>query len=118
MSYTLSTSGNAKVKAGNHANTDLTDDPVLMSALDDMAEGWVCAETRRDWVGSYSSLSTNIKNVLNDIVSSKVALAVITWDSTDYLNSELNSILNHNDGVVTTGLRFLKDFKSNEIKTP
>lgn len=118
MSWTLSTEAKAIDKAGNHADATIVADSTALAAWSDQAEGWVCSETRRDWVGKYSDVDTQVKNVLDDVVSSKVALNIIAWDTTGYRSREADTLMNLNDGIVTNGIKFLKDFKSNTIQDP
>ncbi len=117
MSWTLTTSGAAVLKAGVHANAITTSGSSLAKWSDD-AEGYVEATTRRKWVDNYTGLSTGIKGVLSDIVSSKVAMAIIAYDTTGYLTREADTLMNFNDEIITKGLGILKDFDSNQLKTP
>ena len=43
---------------------------------------------------------------------------IIAYDTTGYLSREADILLNVNDDKASSGLRILKDFKSNELKTP
>ena len=118
MSFTLTGSGTVIAKAGANANSTITASGTFIQKVTDQAEGWVCAETRRQWVDNYSSLSTQIKDVLDDVVSSKAAMQLVMYDTSGYLAREADVILNVQDEVVRQGIKFLKDFKSNELKTP
>jgi len=118
MSFTLCTSGSAVMKAGVHANSDATASGSMLASWSDEAEGRIEAETRRTWVDNYAGLSTGIKGVLSDVCSSLIAMNIIAYDTTGYLSREADILLNVNDDKASSGLRILKDFKSNELKTP
>jgi hypothetical protein len=118
MSWTLTLSGSAIAKAGTHASSVLTLSGSLLAGFSDMAEGRIITETRRDWVTSYATLPTGVKGLLSDVASSLVAMDIVAYNPTGYLTREADMIMNMNDDRINRGLAILKDFKSNEIKTP
>ena len=118
MSWTLSTSGAAVRKAGLNANSTIAASGAALAEWSDQAEGEIAAATRRDWVASYSGLSTAIKQILGDAASSLVAMKIISYDITGYLAREADTLLNVNDEITSRQIKILKDFKSNELKTP
>jgi len=115
MSWTLTTSGSAVLKAGN--NADLSISGSALASWSDMAEGRIVAETRRDWVTDYTGLGTEIKGILNDIASSLIAKNIISYDLPAYTRAEAQTLLDVNDDIARAGLKVLKDFKSNDIKS-
>lgn len=118
-SYILTSGAVAIRKAGAYANATITASGAALQNWSDLAEGRICAETRRDWVGSYSGLSTNIKNILSDVASSLMAKEIIAYDMSGYTSrAEAQTMLSMQDDIASTGIAFLKEFKSNEIKTP
>ena len=118
MSWTLTTSGAAQVKAGVNASSTITNSGTELAKMSDEAEGYIEAVTRRTWVANHTGLSTGIKGVLSDVASSLIGMAIAEHDPTGYLTREADMIMNFNDDRVTKGIRILKDFKSNELKTP
>ena len=83
------------------------------------AEGKVIALTRRDWSGAYLTLPAGVKGILDDIASSMVAKQIITYDMSGYTSrQEATTMLDVNDDNIQKGIKFLEDFKSDEIKTP
>lgn len=118
MSWILTTSDACVAKAGTHANSTIITSGATLADWSDKAEGFVIATTKRDWVTNYASLSTGVKGILSDIVSSKVAMNIITYDPTGYLRREGDTLMNFNDEIINNGLGALKDFSSNSIKTP
>ncbi len=117
MSWTLTTSGSAIIKAGVHAST-ITASGTEMAKMSDEAEGIVEAKTRRTWVANHAGLPTGIKGILSDVTSSIIGMAIIGYDNTGYLSREADMLMNFNDDRINKGLAILKDFKSNELKTP
>ena len=118
MSWTLTTSGSAISKAGTHASTTIIASGSTLQRWSDEVEGRITAETRRNWVTNYSSLSTEIKSALSDAASSEIAKRIIMFDVSGYIGSEAQLMLNINDDIFQREINVLKDFKSNEIKTP
>jgi hypothetical protein len=117
MSWTLTTSGACVLKAGTHANSTIAASGAALLKWSDDAEGYIEATTRKKWVDGYSGLDTGIKGILSDIVSSKVAMAIIAYDTTGYLTREADTLMNFNDDIITKGLGVLKDFDANSLKT-
>lgn len=115
---TLTTSGAAVFKAGVHVSSTISTSGAALSIFLSEAEGRITIETRRDWITSYASLSTEIKNCLSDVASSLMAMKLISYDTTGYLSREADTLLNVNDEIISNGMRILKDFKSADIKTP
>lgn len=119
MSWTLTTSGAAVVKAGLNQNSTIGLSGVAMTSWSNQAEGRIEAETRRSWVDNYSLLSTGIQNILDDVCSSMIAKQIITYDMSNFTNkAEAITMLNVHDDIVREGLKILRDFKSNVLKTP
>lgn len=118
MSWTLCTSGAAVVKAGKNANTLLQASGSVLAVWSDDAEGRIEAETRRSWVSNYASLPTGIKGILADVSSSLIAQRIISFDPTNYLNSEADRMMNVNEDRIVRGLKILEDFKSPTLQNP
>jgi hypothetical protein len=118
MSFTLCTSGSAIVKAGAGANA-INLSGSVMNKFSDQVEGSIVAQTRRDWRVNYSTLPTDIQNILSDMASSGIAKQIISYDMSGYTSRfEAITMLNVHDDIVREGVKFLSDFKNNEIKTP
>ncbi len=118
MAFTLCTSGSATIKAGTSVSTTILGDQVALNRLSDDAEGRIEAETRRSWVANFETLTSGSQNLLADICSSLVAMNMISYDTTGYLSREADTLLNVLDDRASDGLRILKDFKSDTIKSP
>lgn len=119
MAWTLCTSSAAVIKAGANVNADIQISGAHLEQWSNEAEGWIVAETRRNWVTKFSTLDIAIKNVLSDVCSSRIAKQMINYDMSGYTSrAEATLMQNIQDDVVTKGLKFLEDFKSNTIKTP
>ena len=73
MSWTLTTSGAAILKAGLNANSTITASGAALAKWCDEAEGLICAKTRIDWVANYSSIGANFKPILDDVAASLIA---------------------------------------------
>ena len=107
------------IKAGAQVNTTLA---VAANAdlleISKAVQGYICTKTRRDWVTAYADLSTQIKECLNELLTSMVAKYLISYDLTGYFTGEAQTLLNVHDDIVNDCLAILKDFKATELKTP
>jgi len=118
MSNTLFTQANAIKAAGKGANATIVADSTQLTLWSDQAEGRIEAETRRTWVDDFASLDTGTKGLLQEVGSAIVAMKIITWDTSGYFNSrEAETLLDYLDDVVNDGLRILKDFKANTLRS-
>ena len=120
MSWTLCTSGPTIKKAGLNANSTIISYATNKATLDkwsDEAEGWVEQITNTSWVVNSATLSTSIAAALSDVVSSKIAMNIIAYDSTGYLSREADMLMNWNDDIITKGISALKG-KPDTLKAP
>ena len=121
MSWTLCTSGTAIIKAGVNVNSDIVNYGTNQTALDafsDQAEGSMEADTGMTLITSFAGLAAGIQGAIADVCSSKVALKLISYDSTGYLAREADTLMNMNDDIVTKGLVKLRDFKKMTLNSP
>ena len=119
MPFTLCTSGSATAKAGDGVSSGALTNAQRLDDWSDQVEGRIIAETRRDWVGQYSSLTSGVKNALANATSAGIAKEMIAYDMSGYTSrQEALTMLNVQDATIAETIRFLKDFKSNEIKNP
>ena len=117
MSWTLTTSGAAIKKAGLHANATIIADGTTLARWCDDVEGLVEQSTNTAWVANVATLSTSILSALSDVVSSKIAMNIIAYDSTGYLSREADMLMNWNDDIITKGISALKG-KPDTLKAP
>lgn len=114
--WTLCTSGAAIYKAGLHANsTPLSG--ALLNGWSTETEGLICAECHTDFITNYSTYGASIQQALSEIASSMVAMKIIAWDPTGYLNREADMLMNLNDGLAEKGLRKLKEKLNQRLST-
>ena len=122
MAWTLCSSGEAIIKAGAHANSDIISwTGVYLTALDkfsDQAEGDMEHETGMALIDNYASFPAGVQTALSDVCSSKIALKMIAYDVSGYLSREADIALNVNDDIITKKMPDLKDFKKYTLKSP
>ncbi len=118
MSWTLTTSGSAVLKAGKNANSDIKISGTALVDWSDKAEGRVESETGIAWIDNYSSLATGIKGLLSDVTSSLMAMDIIAYDNTGYLAREADMLMNKNDDRVKQGVAILKELTRKTLKDP
>lgn len=112
MAITLTSSGAVAIKAGKNFSTDFLDNDIKFNQIINMAEAEVTRNSRRDWVALFSGLSTNVKEILDDVVSSKAAMWVINYDMGNYNSRiEAETMLDVLRDSVSAGLAQLKDDK-------
>jgi len=77
-----------------------------------MAEGFVCAQSRYDWVTNYAGISAIGKEFLREITSSWAAIKVINYNMANYSTKiESQVMLDVLWSVVTEGINLLRDEK-------
>lgn len=109
---TLCTLADATNKAGVNASSAATNES-LVSDWVKQAEGQILATSRYDWVDKYSSLSSDVKYLLNRIASSMAAIDIINYDlvpsggAQDRVTSE--TMINVHRETVALGLSLLRD---------
>jgi hypothetical protein len=119
MSFTLCSSGAIVRKAGLYVNSTAAASLALLTDYYDEAEGFIVAETRRDWVTYYSDVASGAKLLLADCCSDLAAIKLITYDMSGYTSlGEAGLMLDTIKTNANEALKTLKDFKSNEIKAP
>lgn len=115
MSWTLSTSGAAISKAGFHSNSVVRLSGATLDKWSDQAEGTLNAITRKDWVADYASVKANFKPILDDTISSMVAMNIINYDMGGYTSrQEAQTMLDYLRDTINRNLDALKDDKNKE----
>ena len=118
MATTLTTSGACFLKAGKYMSEVLSGSAVI-GRTDYIVDEWINQaedsindETRYDWVTNYNSLTTNTKQILDDIASSKVAIQIVNYDSSGWpLTRQAETSMDINNDIVNKGLKTLKEDK-------
>lgn len=116
MSWTLTTSGAAIVKAGSNSNATIIASGAALQTWSDQVEGRIVAETRRDWVTSYTNLSGAVQNILNDTASDLIAMKIINYDVAANPSRVSETMLDVLRDNASSNLKILREFKSNEIR--
>ena len=110
MTDTLCTSGAVKLKAGANVSSALT--AANYSTFINDAEAWVSVNAKYDFVTNYSSLPTNMKLFLEDVTSSKAAIAAINYDMSGFTSRiESQVMLDVNYTILTYCTNLLRDSK-------
>lgn len=112
MSWTFCTSGQAIVKAGANANSAITISNQTLADWSDEAEHMICNIARVDLIGSYSSLTANGKDILQNIASAMVAQNIVTYDLSSYSsNREAETILDVLENNIRRGINLIENDK-------
>ncbi len=116
MTATLAVSGSVLVKAGANVSSNFTSTnaDTNIDPLINQAESLISSISRKDWVAAYSTLTDEVKKILEQFVSAVAAMACISYDMSGYssrreaetmldvLNNESNraqSLLMNQQGV-------------------
>ena len=122
MAFQFCTSGSATAMAGTNANSALIayggTNKTILDAFSEQSEGDMMLETGMNLSGSLSAMAPGVRNAVANIAASKIAMKIIDYDPTGYLSREADSLLNVNDDIINTGMRFLKEFDNFSLKTP
>jgi hypothetical protein len=115
MSWTLCLSGSALAKAGANYNVALNEG-TMINRFSDESEATINAITRRDWIGLSSSTLQNFKGILDDCVSSHIAMKIINYDMSGYTSrAEAQTMLDVNNDIYNKTIAALNDEKVKEI---
>lgn len=107
MAITMTTSGAVIIKAGANATTVLTGDNI--NQFINEAESMVNATIHKNFTKKYSTLTNDVKHILNDVVSSDAAMAIIHYDMDGFGRIQAQTMLDILNNRVTRGLSLLKD---------
>lgn len=118
MSWIFGAETIAVKMAGEHANATIAADTTTLTYYSDMIEGIIEVETGKTYVSDHSSLPTGVKFQLNAVHSAWIANLIVAYDVSGYLAREADTILNVNDAIIKSGLRFLKDYSKIKLKSP
>lgn len=86
MSFTLTSSGTAIIKAGRGASTTVTMSGTVLNALSDEVEGFISAALRADVITNYGNFTAQGKKILDALASSMIAQSIIAYDPSGYTN--------------------------------
>ena len=108
---TLCINADVEKKSGLYGNAT-ADAEAYTNVYIKMAEGFVCAQARYDYVTNYASVSAIGKEFLRNIVSSLAAWYVINYEMGGYTSgSESQVMLDINYATVVEGVKLLRDDK-------
>jgi hypothetical protein len=108
---TLCVNADAIKKAGLNASATVVAEGYTNIYIK-MAEGFVCANAKYDYVTNYASVSTIGKEALRDITSSMAGIYMILYDMSGFTSrTEAQTMLDINWTIVREGLTLLRDDK-------
>ena len=108
----MAASGACLLKAGENVSTEFTgtNAETKWEALIAQAESYVNAVTRFNWSDVYSTLNSDVKLILEDVVSNLAAIYGIQFDMFGYTSTdEAEVMINVLMTRATMGLGLLKD---------
>lgn len=118
MTWTLTSSGAAIVKAGVGANSLIVVSGARLGEWSDQSEGFIVAATNKDWVTDYSSVSADFQNHLDNISSSWIAKQIIAYDMSGYTSrAEAQTLLDVHDDIINDGIKILKESKAKSVQS-
>ena len=114
MSFTLCTSEAIVAKAGANVNATAAVSGSLLEQFSEVAEGWLAAQTRVDWVANYAKVPTTLQPVLAEPVAAWAAKKLIAYNKLGYLTGEANDLenINHDEA-----LKAAKELSDDKVKT-
>lgn len=72
--------------AGAGASTAITLSGAWLTLIGERAEQEFCADTGKDWIGSFASIPANVIGKVKKGVAAKAAIEVVSYDSTNYFS--------------------------------
>ena len=110
---TMCTEADIEMKEGANVSAAVTEAMHTAWAL--QAESWVNVTTHFNWTDSYSTLNADVKHLLTDAVSSKVAMLGINYDMSGYTSRvEAETMLDVLRDTVVKAIELLKE-QNNKI---
>ena len=112
----FTTSGSATYKAGDGMTTNIPKEAwdLWISG----AEAYINVATRFNWSDEYSTLNDDVKYVLEDTASSKVAMNAIGYDMSGYSSrSEAETMVDILTDSINNNITILKEIKSRDFVT-
>jgi hypothetical protein len=110
MSWTLTTSGAAILKAGLNANSSIITSGASLAIWSDEVESTIAGLTKYDWVFNYSNIKTNFKFILDDTASGMIAKKIINYDMSGYTSrTEAQTMLDVLTDDINKNITELKD---------
>lgn len=116
--WTYCTSGSAIFKAGENADATAIADATNLAIISSEVQGRIDSETRRDWYTNYSSLPSQVKDMLSLASSCKIANHIIKSNPSGYFPGEPELLINVNYDEYREAMEFLKNFKSDTLVNP
>jgi len=106
---TLCTLADARNKAGANAAAGAVNESIASDYVR-QAEGTINAVTRFNWVDAYTSLTDDVKFILNDVASNLAAIYMITYDMSGFTDRvEAETMINVYRDAALRGLGILKN---------
>ena len=118
MAFTFCTSGAAIIKAGANRNVDIDANATALDDFSNQVEGQIIADTRRDWLTNWSSLTSGAQAAITDCASDLIAVKIIAYDPDSIGKSTASFMTDVLLDNAKRNINNLKEFKSNEIKVP
>jgi hypothetical protein len=113
MSFTFTSSGAIVRKAGKNCNADIATSGAALAEFCDQAEALIQATTRIDYLSTYSTLSANKKQILNQVTSDIAGMYIINWDMSGYTSRlEAQTMLDILNNSSQRGLKLLEEDKT------
>jgi len=102
----------AEIQQKSGANVNAAFNTAMMTASCLRAESLVNCLTRYNFSDTYTTLNADVKGILNDIVSSLVAIEAISYDMSGYTTRiEAEDMVNINKDIALRGIAILRDQK-------
>lgn len=112
MSFNLVSSLAILIAAGNNVNANASTSGAFMAKIADMAEARIIAETRKDWVTDYSSVSNVTQEILEETAAAIAGMKLINWDMSGFTSrEEAQTMLDVLRDTITLNMATLKDLK-------
>ena len=116
VQYSLCSSLAIMDMAGPGHNRAISASHAVLGQMYSNGEGFVVAESRREWVKEFDKVASGARLLLSSTVAAIAAQDLMAADSTGYLNSEVELKMDYLKDKAARGLAILKIFKSNDMK--
>ena len=113
MAYEYCTSGAAIIMAGANANSTIIANGSALLDIYNNAHSTINSAIRKDYTTLYSTLSSNVKNILTETASKLMATDIINYDMSGYTSrAEAQTMLDVLRDAILRNIAFLRDKKT------
>lgn len=117
MVLTLTSNEQILTAAGEGASSSIIASSAWVIAIGTRAEQQLCADTRYDWIGDYSSVDSSVKGLLGNAAAALAGKIIANYSKKGYFStSEQETIIDVNTDIYNNAVKTLSGVDTNKIR--